>query len=303
MECARRELTLQLVNDKSLFKIMIESVEPESSFFQVFWSPATHAGEAIEAVLSVCDRLGITNPIARELDYVDFGSSFDEAVRDTQSNVRYDQNRFYFPFEKSFAAPPGIIESGEKGPHDYELIREGFRLRQTEADIYEVEAAIERDKLLETFIELTKRLPSIRVFWIKLAADWEDRGREEFWTNENLNTSEAITNFLTSHSSDTVANGYVALTVYSEVGQTNLSIDTHKTIKVLTKSAEIQRDMSDQLQKLGFEQLSEFHSLEYEYYHWHYRPTKSRSRIELIEVLQRNAFTLWREEVVETNNR
>lgn len=290
------------MNAKSLYRIMIESIEPETSFFQTFWSRATHPGEAIDAVLSACDRLSIRNPIARELDYVDFDSPFDGVVHQLESDVWYQQGRTFFPTEKSFTAPFGIIESGEKGPHDYELIREGFRLSQIEEDIYEVEAVVERDKLFDTFIELTKRLPSIRVFWIKLAGDWEDRGRQEFWTNEDLNTIEAITSFLTSHSNDTIANGHVALTVYSDVGQTNLSFDTHKTIKVLAKSAEIQRDMADHLLSLGFEELSEFHSLEYEYYHWHYRPTQSKSRTELIEALKRNVFTLWKEEIVEPDD-
>ena len=260
------------MNDKTLFKILIESSEPEESLFQNFWTQATHPGEAIESVLGACVRLGIRNPIARELDSVEFDSSFDEAIHDTESNVRYQGQVFSFPTEKSFNAPVGIIESGEKGEYDYELLREGFSLTTTEEGIYEVEAAVERDKLFNTFIELIRRLPSIKVFWIKIAGDWEDRGREEFWTNESLNTSEAITSFLMTHPSDTVENGHVALTVYSNDGQTNLSIDTHKTIKVLTKSTRIQRNMAVHLRRLGFEQLSEFHSLEYGYHHWHYRP-------------------------------
>ena len=287
------------MNDKTLFKILIESSEPEESFVQNFWTQATYPGEAIESVLSACVRLGIRNPIARELDSVEFDSSFDEAIHDTESNVRYQGQTFSFPTEKSFNAPVGIIESGEKGEYDYELLREGFSLTRTEEGIYEVEAAVERDKLLNTFIELIGRLPSIKVFWIKIAGDWEDRGREEFWTNESLNTSEAITSFLTTHSSDTVENGHVALTVYSNDGQTNLSIDTHKTIKVVTKSARIQRNMAVHLRRLGFEQLSEFQSLEYGYHHWHYRPARSRSRTELIAALKQDGFTLWKEVIVE----
>jgi hypothetical protein len=61
------------------------------------------------------------------------------------------------------------------------------------------------------------------VFWIKLAADWEDQNRQEFWTNENLNTVESMASFLTAHWDDTVANGHVALTAYGEPGQTNLT--------------------------------------------------------------------------------
>lgn len=177
---------------KNFFSILIESVEPERSFFQMFWSPAAHPGAAIESVLKACISLGINNPIARELEYVEFNSRRDNIVRDKTLNVFYARGRTYFPTESSFIAPFGIIEAREKGKYDYELIREGFSLAKTEEGIYEVECVIERDKLFDVFVELIKRLPSIRVFWIKIAGDWEDRGREEFWTNEDLNTLESI---------------------------------------------------------------------------------------------------------------
>jgi hypothetical protein len=148
-----------------------------------------------------------------------------------------------------------------------------------------------------------KHLPAIRVFWIKLAADWEDQNRQEFWTNENLNTVESITSFLTAHWDDTVANGHVALTAYGEPGQTNLTIDTHKTIKVLTKSATIQQEMASALKSLGFEELPEFHSLEYCFYHWHYRPTRSKSRAGLVAAMKKWGFSLWKDEIVEPEDR
>jgi hypothetical protein len=286
----------KLKPDQSFFQVMIEAVQPERSFFQVFWSVATHPGAAVESVLNACVGLGITNAIARELDDFEFNSLPKNAIRVKSSSVWYAPGRAYFPTEKSFIAPFGIIESTQKGELDYELIQEGFSLAKTDAGIYEVEAAIESDKLFSTFVELMNRLPTIRVFWIKLAADWEDQGREDFWTNESLNTSKSITTFLTTHSKDTVANGHVALTAYSNVGQTNLSIDTHKTIKVLTKSAKIQRKMAASLKSLEFKELSEFHSLEYGYYHWHYRPARSKSRTRLVAALRKSGFTLWKSE-------
>lgn len=277
--------------DQEFFRIMIESIEPESSFFQLFWSPAPYPGQAIDSVLRASMRLGIRKPIARELD---LSSVPAESLHEKKSNVFYTQERFYFPAEESFIAPLGIIGTSEKGKHEYEQIREGYFLREAEANIYELEAVIERDKLLNTFFELVKRLPSIRVFWIKIAADWEEGGREVFWTNEDLNTFDSIASFLTTRFNDTVANGHVALTVYSDVGQTNLSIDTHKTIVVLTKSAKMQRRMVVRLRQLGFEELSEFYSLRYNYHHWHYRPARSKSRTRLIAALKRSGFNLWK---------
>src|ERR1044071_7362837 len=116
------------MDHKSLFSVMVESVEPESSFFQLFWSPAAHPGGAIDSVLKACVRLRVRNPIARELDHVEYNSLPNDIVRDKKLNVFYAHQRNYFPTEKSFVAPVGIIESSQKGEYDYELIREGFRL-------------------------------------------------------------------------------------------------------------------------------------------------------------------------------
>lgn len=280
------------------FRVMIEGVAPEGSFFQNFWGPGTHLGEAIECVLSACERMGIKDPIPREADYFEFDSLPDEAVQDKRSNIWYLPGRYLFPTEHSFIAPLGIIASTKIGEYGYELLKEGFS-RWTIEDIYELEAAVERDRLFNTFVELTAQLPSIKGFWIRLAPDWEDQGREEIWTTEELNSAESITSFLTSHSDDTFANGHVALTTYSAVGQTNLTIDTHKTIKVATKSVNVRDTLAATLQGLGFAELPEFHSLEYRYYHWHYRPKPSRSRTELIAALKKWGFSLWEEHAVE----
>lgn len=217
---------------------MIEGVERENSFFRTFWRPATHMGEAIESVVNAAVRMGIENPIAREADCFDFDSLPEAAVQDKRLKIWYMPSRFLFPTDKSFIAPLGIIGSSQ-GENDYGLLKEGFSRGTTEPDIYDLEAAIERDRLFATFVELMNRLPSIKVFWIRLAPDWENQGCEEFWTNEKLNSAESIGSFLTSHSNDTLANGHVGLTAYSEIGQTNLTIDTHKTIKGRTKSGDV----------------------------------------------------------------
>ena len=163
------------MDDKTFFRVRTESVEPEHSFFQAFWTSADHPGEAIDRILKACARLGIRNAIAREVDDSDFNSLQENAVRDKKPNVFHAQGRIYFPTAESFIAPFGIIKSAQDGEYDYDLIHEGFSLTKTEAGIYEVEAVVERDKLFTTFVELVKRLPSIKVFWIKLAADWEDK--------------------------------------------------------------------------------------------------------------------------------
>ncbi|HVI71607.1 MAG TPA: hypothetical protein VM656_08995 [Pyrinomonadaceae bacterium] len=184
--------------DEDLFRVMIESIEPERSFFQVFWSSATHIGAAIDTIVSACVRMGISNPSAREADCVAFDSLPENAVHDKRLNIWYGPGR-----------------------------------------------------------------------------SWDD----------------------------TVANGHVALTAYGEPGQTNLTIDTHKTIKVLTKSATIQQEMASALKSLGFEELPEFHSLEYCFYHWHYRPTRSKSRAGLVAAMKKWGFSLWKDEIVEPEDR
>ena len=284
--------------NEEFYRALIESVEPEESFVQVFWCSAKHAGQAIDAVLRACARLEINNPIVSELDLLDLSTVPDDSFHDKKSNVWYARERYTFPTERTFIAPLGIVGTSEKGQHEYEQIREGFRLTKSD-DIYEIEAVLERDDLLKTFFELIKRLPAIRVFWIRIAPDWEKRGWEQLWTNDKLNTIESISSFLATHFNDTVANGHVALTVYSDAGQTNVSIDTHKTIVVLTKSKKMQHRMVAGFRKLGFAELKDFYSLRYGYYHHHYRPTRSKSRRRLVAALKRSGFKLWQEHPVE----
>jgi hypothetical protein len=283
------------MGEKTFFTILIESHAPEESFIQVFWSWANHLGEAIEKVLKACIRMGIENATASEADPYDFAALPDHVIHDEKLNIFFAEARHYFPTspEKSFTPPTGIIKSCLDGDLDYELIRHGFSQTKREDGLYEVEAVVGRDNLFDTFVELAKKLPSIKVFWIKIAADWEDKGLEEFWVNEDLNCVELIADFMTAHAKDTIANGHVSLTAYSQRGQTNLLIDTHKTIKVLTKSAKVQSKMVAGLKRLGFEEVSELYSLEYGYYHWHYRPAKSKSRTRLVRALKREGFTAW----------
>jgi hypothetical protein len=283
------------VKKKTFFTILVESAGPEKSFIQVFWSWANHLGEAIDKVIRACGSIGIDNATAIEADPFDFEALPDHVIHDEKLDVFFAEARHFFPTtaEGSFIPPTGIIKSCQDAELDYELIREGFFQSKREDGLYETEAVIGRDQLFETFVALVRRLPSIRVFWVKIAADWEDKGLEEFWVNEDLNSAEAITEFLTAHVKDIVANGHVALSAYSKVGQTNLLIDTHKTIKVLTKSAKVQSKMVSGLKRLGFEEPSEFHSLEYGYYHWHYRPTRSKSRARLVSTLKRAGFSVW----------
>jgi hypothetical protein len=281
------------VGEKTFFTVIIESAAAEESFIQVFWSWANHLGEAIERVLRACARMGIDNAMASEADTYDFNSLPGHVIHDEKLRVFYDEARHYFPTERTFIPPSGIIKACLDGEHDYELIREGFSQTRREDGLYEVEVVVGRDKLLDTFGALLRRLPSIKVFWVKIAADWEDKGLEDFRVNEDLNSAELIAEFLTTHARDTVANGHVALTAYSRIGQTNLLIDTHKMIKVLTKSAKMQSKMAAGLRRLGFKELPEFYSLEYGYYHWHYRPTKSKARARLVAILKREGFTAW----------
>jgi hypothetical protein len=284
--------------NEEFYRVLIESVEPKQSFVQVFWCSAKHPGQAIDAVFRACARLGINNPIVSELDYLDLNTIPDDSFHEKKSNVWCAMERYTFPTEKTFIAPLGIVGTSEQGEHEYEQIREGFQLTKSD-DIYEIEAVVERDNLLKTFFELAMRLPSIKVFWIRVAPDWEDRGWEQLWTNDKLNIIESISSFLASHFNDTVANGHVALTVYSDAGQTNLTIDTHKTIVVLTKSKKMQDRMAAGFRKMRFEELSKFYSLRYDYHHYHYRPTRSKSRRRLVAALKRSGFKLWQQHQVE----
>jgi hypothetical protein len=281
------------VGEKTFFTVLVESSGPGESFIQVFWAWAGHLGEAIGRVLRACGRLGVENAIPSEADPYDFATLPGHVIHDEKLDVFYDETRYCFPAEKSFAPPLGIIKSCLDGEYGEELIREGFSLTKSGDGLYEIEVVVEGGRLFDTYLALVRRLPSIRVFWVKISADWEEKGREEFWVNEDLNAPELIASYLTDHAKDTVANGHITLTTYSGAGQTNLSIDSHKTIKALTKSVKLQDRMTAALRRLGFDEIAELHSLEYGYYHWHYRPARSKSRAGLVASLKRDGFSAW----------
>ena len=69
------------------FTVMVESIDVEKSFFQVFWVRANHLGEAIGKILKACDRLGIKDAVASEADDFDFNSLPDNVVHDKKLNV------------------------------------------------------------------------------------------------------------------------------------------------------------------------------------------------------------------------
>lgn len=283
------------MRDKTFFTVLVESPGVGGSFIQVFWAWGAHPGEAIGRVLKACRHLGVRNAVASELDAYDFASLPSHVVGDERLGVFYDETRHHFPTEESFRPPAGIIKSRLDGDYGEELIREGFSLAGREGGLYEVEAVVGRGRLFETFTALAGRLHSLRVFWVKIAGDWErdGEGPAEFWVNESLNTPELIADYLTAHANDTINNGHVALTAYSNAGQTNLTVDTHKTIKVLTKSARMRDRVAAALRRRGMEELAEPYSLERGYYHWHYRPTRSKSRARLVAALKRNGFVPW----------
>jgi hypothetical protein len=285
----------RLMGDRSFFIVFITSTGPEESFIQVFWAWAEHPGEAVDKVLAACDRMGVQNAHAMELNYYDDTLLPDEVVHDEMFDVTYEPHHYIYPTVKVFIPPRGIIRSHIDAEQlDPDLIRQGFGSELQDDSSYRVEVVLEQHQLFWTFDTLMKRLPSITVFWVSLTTDWEGIEGEEIWVNEALNTPESIADYLLTHVRDTLDNGYVTLMAYSDVGRTNLFIDSHKTIKVLTESEDVQAAVIMALRDLGLPELDELYRLEFGYYHWHYRPQGSKSRAELVTALSEHGFSHWR---------
>lgn len=197
-----------------------------------------------------------------------------------------------------FQLPYGVVLSGNKGDFEPELISEGFTKYTDDNGTEHLDVVVDRTRLLDTYFKILENLKSIRVFWIKVAKDWENSEVAEFYANKEFNNLYKIKKIISDNLNDIFLNGHVSIAVYSSDSATNICIDEHKKIQISTESNEFIKMSSKYIQNIGFKyyEYDEFHSVDHGYYHWHYRPSNSDNRSDLIKYLKDNSFFLWRTE-------
>lgn len=278
------------------YTVIVESVaDEESSFVQVFWTWAMEMGEAIGRVLAVAREEGIAAPVAAEIDPYDIDTLPDDVDEIRDTGVFTSGARFFYPTETGpMPLPQGIILSALEGEQSPEEIQPAFDAWRDD-DLYRLEASVPGEKLVPTFLALVTALPAIRVVWTEITHEWDNEDKIRFYANESITTVDAIRDFLESHPRDIVGNGYVKFTAYSETGATNIVINDHKEIAVMTYDEGVWETARNVLATLGLPEVEDRRSIQYGYYHWHYAPAGAKTRDALVNYLEGLGFFLWKE--------
>jgi hypothetical protein len=269
-----------------------------------FYAYGQHLGDALGKVISASNDQDFKNQSLIEASFLeDFSEIEDnEELVEISKNVFMRQTTFSYPFDdpdRDFVAPTGIVKGVEDGDLSYELIKENFiALDKNEDGIYSFELNVAKPNLIDIFYKSINSLKSVDGFWIYIKNYWENR-QTELWTAKHFTYRELVINFLQSHEADTLKNGFLDIVVHSLKGETNLTLDEHKKIKLHTKDEDIFSSFIQQIMELGYEQTEDFYSLANDYHHWHYRPADSLTRTDFVGKLIDNNFELidkWNEE-------
>jgi len=276
------------------FRALVQWSEGDSSFFTNYWTWAEHIGEAIERIRMDARRTGIADLIVAGIEPYDFGDLPDEVTSDDET-IFISDTRHAFPTEQSFSfrLPYGVVLSVEQGPHDSDEFAIGHSIQEYDDGLIELAAVVEEPALVSLYIRLIDKLPDIEVFWVKLHDEWEEPAVEAIYANKSLDDSRKIESFLIKNRLDTLSNGYVTVTTYCEQGQTNLNISDHKMIVILGYDRSLIEAMGQTLKESGVPRREQLAKVDCEFYHWHFRHPKSKTRTELIATLEGNGFAEW----------
>lgn len=278
----------------ALYTCLIEEQNNDEAFVQIFWARGNHMGDAIEKALSAARVNGLQNPSVREADPFDIENLEAEVFPSPEADVFYATTRYSFPPEPSFIFPTGIIPSctEDEEAHDVDYIQAGYRRTKDEEGLIEIGVNVSGPDLLPLYERILKVHDTYETFWYLIHDHWED-SEDQIYENSDLCSSEAIMEHLKAHRHYAILNGFVTLTAYLDEGATNVNISDHKRIVILTYSDSVVNAIETVLKDEGFSHREELVSFDHRIHHWHYRPSESLERNDLITYLTSCGFKPW----------
>lgn len=274
-------------------------VNNETGIVGNFYSYGNHLGNALDKVFKAALTLDFHNSNVTEAELLESFETISEHenLEEIADDVFIRPPTYSFPLDnndpdKDFIPPVGVVKTTEEGEFEYELIKESFVAYKSEdTNIFTFELVADKTKLIETYLQTISFLPSVDSLWIYILNYW-DNDKTELWMGKHFVDRKNVIDFLKNNYSDTLENGFLDIVVHSIAGETNLTLDQHKKIKLHTKDEAVFKPFVLHIMDLGFEQTTELYSLEFGYHHWHYRPNKSLSREDFKILLEHEKFEL-----------
>jgi hypothetical protein len=267
-----------------------------------FYAAGQHCGEALHRVLLAAADQEFLDAYALEASRLYDDDELPEEALTLADGTLMLPTHYVYPlddeYEPEFVAPTGIIKSmdGEEDEeeYDYELIRECFvAYAPNEEGFFRFELVVEQARLADTFFRALHLVPAVNGLWLQLQDHWDD-GPTELWRGPESVEAPGIEAFLRQHRPSTLENGFVDCIVSSARGETSLTLDEHKTIRLQTQDEQVFIGFLRGIEQLGFERnTDELYTLEVGFHHYHYRPHDSLGREELRTLLQRQGFELF----------
>ena len=283
-------------NKEHWYFLMQGEYESQGAFTS-FYAYGNHLGEALANAIESAAKINLNNCNLIEANRLDLFEDFKlpENTEQLSDQVHYQTGLSLYDFEEQedFISPVGVVKSTEDGKYDADLIKEQFAAySKDENGIFSLVLTASKKKLKKVFLQSANLLPEINGLGIYLLNHWDEEEETEIWSRLSENTKEEILAFIAGDDLNLLQNGFIDIVLYCQEGRTNLVLDEHKQIQLSTSSEEIFNSFGQGIINMGFEQTNDFYTLEYGYYHWHYRSGGSLDKNQFRAFLQKNHFSL-----------
>lgn len=182
-----------------------------------------------------------------------------------------------------FAWPRGVIPQLGRTPQ-IAAARPGFA-EHADPKLFIVEAQVEGDKLVDTFLGMIERLPAADNLEVRVLDHFEDRAQTDVWLTSRVNARNILA-FLDDHD-ELITNGHVQLSVYLRKHAATLRLTEHKSVVWIADNRDLAADVARWFGELTvprIDKLARIASVP----HYHFRGPKSRDRKKLGEELYRH---------------
>lgn len=286
------------MNNQLWYFLVHGLINEKQGAYTNFFAYGEHLGDALDLTIRNSHKAGFINCDLVEASLLDEEDNLELLQKEDEIAVGLFMTCGLSIYELSededfFIYPTGIVKSCQDSEYDEELIKEQFIANSKDDNgIYSLTLTPDKRNIENLFFSSLEFIPSVDSLAFFLESDWENEKQTELWINKSLVEKQLIIDLIKENISNTILNGNVATVIYSLKGETNLVIDAHKQLKLTTKDEQVFNEFGNGLIDMGFEQTKELYTLEYGYYHWHYRTADSLTKNKFREYLTNNRFEI-----------